>query len=133
MGLSTNAKGLSDKDGYECGYITFMAFRVRLAKTYNKKFGELYEKWMYSGLDCEELKLINKLLNDNDIWLLLNHSDCDGKFTHQECRKVYNSIKDLKMDMVGHNYGIMENYNMLEQWKNIFKHCYIRRVNLYFI
>lgn len=67
-----------------------------------------------------------------DLDLFLFHSDCDGKFTWMECRRVYNAIKDLRMDMQGHNYGVMKPYNMLEHWKNIFLHCAKRRVNLYY-
>ena len=71
----------------------------------------------------------NEICND-DLDLLLFHSDCDGKFAPQECRRIYNAIKDLHMDMQGHNYTVMKQYNMLEHWKNIFLHCAKRRVTL---
>lgn len=136
MGLTVSAKGLSCEDSYDCGYITFGAFRIALAKAYNEEFGNLYEKWhqgaIFGGpLTKSELKRANELSSDG-LNIFLTHSDCEGKFTPKECKKVYDAIKDIKMDMQGHNYGIMKPYNMLDQWKGIFKHCYKRRVNLYF-
>lgn len=134
MGLYATAKGLNDETSYDCGYLTYGHFLMNLAETaYGQQMGAIYKnneflhrKW------CEsDIEYWNKRCND-DIDILLFHSDCDGKFTPQECRRIYNAIKDLKMDMVGHNYGIMKNYNMLEHWKNIFYHCAKRRVNLYY-
>lgn len=55
-----------------------------------------------------------------------------GIWSMEECRKIYNALKPLHMDMQGHNYGVMKPYNMLEHWKAIFKHCADRRVNLYY-
>lgn len=138
MGLSVSAKGL-DKT-YDCGYITFYSFRKELAKTYNKKIGELYEKWINEGLTDEECDYFDNNCPEGLI-LFLSHSDCDGKFSPKECKLVYDSIKNLSMDMEGHNYGLiknpdgtksMETYNMLERWQYMFKYCYKRRVNMYF-
>lgn len=131
MGLDIKAKGLSGEKSFSCGYITFGRFRMELAKTYNQRIGELYEISYSQKLTEQQSKEYDRICND-DLDIFLWHSDCDGKLTPQECKKIYNAIKDFKMDMQGHNYGIMQSYNMLEQWKNIFKHCYQRRVNLYF-
>lgn len=131
MGLSVRAKGLSDESSYDCGYSTFMQFRLQLAKIYNEEFAELYKKWCMGNVTQNECKRMDEIGNE-DLDIFLTHSDCDGKFTPEECKKIYDVIKDFKMDMQGHNYGIMKSYNMLEQWKNIFKHCYKNRVNLYF-
>ena len=136
MGLTIRAKGLLDEHSYDCGYITFTNFRIAVAKAYNQEFGELFQKncynWFEHKFTKDDLTRIIELAND-DLDIFLEHSDYDGKMTPQECRKVYSVIKDLSVEMIGHNYGAMENYNMLEQWKNIFKHCYTRRVNLYFL
>lgn len=139
MGLSVSAKGL-DKT-YDCGYITFHNFRLQLAKAYNEELGVLYEKWFSrEGLTEKECERFDEIC-PKGLDLFLSHSDCDGKFTPKECKMVYDCIKDLKMDLQGHNYGIvrfpngtkgMETYNMLERWQYMFKHCYQRRVNMYF-
>ena len=136
MGLTATAKGLTDETGYDCGYITFGIYCREVAKAYNEEFGEIYEKWCKTAFTREpltedECKRWNEICND-DLDIFLTHSDCDGKFTPQECRKIYNAMKGLKIDMQGHNYGVMKPYNMHEHWVAMFKHCADRRVNLYF-
>lgn len=133
MGLCATAKGLTAETEFDCGYITYGNFLIRLAYAYNQEIGEMYEDVVYNHteLTVAQVKRWNEIGND-DLDLLLFHSDCDGKFTSKECGRIYNAIKDLQMDMYGHNYGIMKPYNMLEHWKNIFLHCYKRRVNLYY-
>lgn len=132
MGLCARAKGLTVETGFDCGYLTYGLFLRKLAHTYNEEIGEMFES-MCGGnpLTEQQENRWNEICND-DLDLLLFHSDCSGKFTPQECRRIYNAIKGLRMDMQGHNYGVMKTYNMLEHWKNIFLHCAKRRVNLYY-
>jgi hypothetical protein len=135
MGLNVSIKGLDDEHTYNCGYLTFAAYRQKVACAYNEEFGELYEKpskyFLFEGYTDEELKRWNEICND-DLDIFLEHSDCEGKFTPQECKKIYNAMKDLKVEMQGHNYGIMKPYDMHQQWLNMFKHCYQKRINMYF-
>lgn len=135
MGLTVKIKGLTDEETYDCGYVTFGVYRMAIAEAYDKEFGTLYKKWYgftnEGQLTVKDIKRMNKLCN-NDLDIFLNHSDCDGKFTPQECKKIYNAMKDLKVEMQGHNYGVMKPYNMHKQWLNMFKHCYKKRVNMYF-
>lgn len=132
MGLCAHAKGLTEETEFDCGYLTYGRFLRNLAYAYNEEIGKMFES-MCSGnqLTEQQESRWNEICND-DLDLLLFHSDCDGKFTPQECRRIYNAIKDLHMDMQGHNYIVMKPYNMLEHWKNIFLHCAKRRVNLYY-
>lgn len=134
MGLTATAKGLTSETGYDCGYITYGNFIMELIKTaYGERCYNAFRTSLFSGkpfTDAQD-EHWNSVCNDDlDIWIW--HSDCDGKYTPQECRKIYNAIKDMKMDIVGHNYGVMKTYNMLEHWKYIFKHCAEKRVTLYF-
>lgn len=134
MGLYAHAKGLTDETCYDCGYLTYGTFLCELIKTaYGENCYDMFRYHMIHGdpFTEEECKYWNEHCND-DLDILIFHSDCDGKFTPQECKKIYNAIKDLHMDMLGHNYGVMKPYNMLEHWKAIFKHCATRRVNLYY-
>lgn len=134
MGLWAHAKGLDDESCFECGDITYGTFLLELIKTaYGERCYNIFRNSMIRGtaFSGDDEKWWNSHCND-DLDILLFHSDCDGKFTPQECRKIYNAIKDLHMDMQGHNYGVMKPYNMLEHWKAIFKHCASRRVNLYY-
>lgn len=135
MGLDVYARGLSDEASFSCGYLTYGSFLMKLCDTaYGDEMGDIYRRMCFtigSKVTQEEIDYWNGHCND-DLDLLLFHSDCDGKFTPKECRRIYNAIKDLKMDMQGHNYGVMEPYNMLEHWKAMFKHCADRRVNMYY-
>lgn len=134
MGLSVEATGLDYDDSFDCGYITFGNFRIELVKAcYGEKMSELYKKDCFdTPLTLEEVEYWNAHCDDA-LDTFLFHSDCDGKFTWQECRDIYKAIEPIHMDMIGHNYGTMKQYNMLDQWKGIFRHCWKRRVNLYFM
>lgn len=133
MALCASAKGLTLETEFYGGYISYGNFLVKLAYAYNEEIGRMYEDMCRHNkeLSKEEENRWNELCDD-DLDLLLFHSDCDGKFTWKECRRIYNAIKDIHMDLIGHNYIVMEPYNMLEHWKNIFLHCARRRVNLYY-
>lgn len=133
MGLTVCAKGLSEN--FDCGYIVYTQFIEELIrKAYGDKMANIFHDEVHfrRNLTEEEVRYWNDHCND-DLDVLIFHSDCDGKFTPKECRKIYNAMKDLKSDMIGHNYGEMTQYNMFERWKSIFKHCADRRVNLYYM
>lgn len=135
MGLTIRIPGM--RDTYNCGYITYGVFLMKLATAYNQEMGEIYEKYfksaiaLYPKLTDTEIARYNELCNP-DLDILLFHSDCGGKLTPKECKRIYKAIKDLKMDMPGHNYGGMKPYNMLERFKMMFLHCWKFRVNMYF-
>lgn len=132
MGVTVTAIGLSDEDSFDCGYITFGQFRIGLAKAYNPEFGDLYERWYHAKeLSGEEYDRMFELCGSG-IGHFLFQSDCDGKLTPKECRAIYYDIKDLHMDMEGHNYGNMKPYNMLEHWKKMFWHCATKHVHMWF-
>lgn len=136
MGLYVTATGLTQETCFDCGYLSYDNFLCKLATVaYGEEMGELYRKFThtdYFGTPTqEEIEFWNSNCND-DLDMFLFHSDCDGKFTPKECRKIYKALKPLKMDLIGHNYIVMQPYNMLEHWKDIFKHCADRRVNLYY-
>lgn len=134
MGLDVKAKGLTAETGFSCGYITYGNFILELIKVaYGEECYNIFRNSMLYGTTFteEDAELWNEKCND-DLDILIFHSDCDGKFTPKECRKIYNAMKDLYSDMQGHNYGVMKSYNMFEHWKAIFKYCADRRVNLYY-
>lgn len=134
MGLYATAKGLTTETSFDCGYLTYGTFILELIKTaYGDKCHEIFKRSLLSQkpFSDEDERYWNAHCID-DLEIFIWHSDCDGKFTPQECKKIYHAIKDLHMDMQGHNYGVMRPYNMLDHWKTIFKHCADRRVNLYY-
>ena len=124
MGLDINIKGLSIKETYHGGYSRFNNYRWKLAEAYNKRLGELYKKSILGDISGKEVEEWNNLCND-DLDIFLWHSDCDGKITPKECKKIYNAMKDLKLE----TSSLIEIHNL---WLNMFKHCYKRGVNMYF-
>ncbi len=96
MGLDIKIKGLEREDTYHGGYITFNLYRKNVASAYNERLGELYKKTFKDELQPEEIEQWNKLCND-DLDIFLWHSDCDGKLTPEECKKIYNELKKLKI------------------------------------
>lgn len=133
MGLTATARGLTGETEFNCGYISYYVFISEVVRVaYGEYMLQLFEKASLGNqLTIAEYSYWNDHCNDA-IDTLIWHSDCDGKFTPAECRKIYNAMKDLRSDMLGHNYGVMKPYNMFEHWKAMFKHCADRRVNLYY-
>lgn len=133
MGLTVRIKGFNG--AYDCGYITYGNFIMRLIKeAYGNVCLEMFQRSLYTGkpfTDLDEKEWAKHQNDDLDLWIW--HSDCDGKFTPSECRRIYNAIKDMHIpDFYAHNYGDMQQYNMLGRWKEMFRHCARRRVNMYF-
>ena len=133
LGLTVQIKGYSG--AYDCGYITYGNFMMELIKTaYGRECYEIFQRSLITSkpFTDEDEKVWEAHKND-DLELWIWHSDCDGKFSYQECRKIYNAIKDLEMqNFFAHDYGDMKQYNMLERWKDMFHYCAKRRVNMYF-
>lgn len=130
MGLTATAKGLNAETCYDCGYFSFGNYRMELAKAYNERFGYLYQQCVHGQATEEERVELEKFEIPEGLAIFLTHSDCDGKFMPKECKKIYDAIKGFKIDMQGHNYGVMKTYNMHEHWLNIFKHCYKIRIDM---
>ena len=96
MGLSIRVKGFNE-DIYDSGYSGFTHFRVAVAKSYNEEFGKLYEDWVWCSMTSNEFPKqdsdrINELAN-NDLNLLLLHSDCDGKLTKKNVKGYITLLK----------------------------------------
>ena len=72
---------------------------MEVAKAFNKTLGEIYEKPYltpkYEFTD-DEIKQWNQLCND-DLDIFLWHSDCDGKLTPKECKKIYNELRNINI------------------------------------
>ena len=135
MGLSIRVKGFNE-DIYDSGYGGFTHFRVAIAKAYNEEFGKLYEDWVWCSMTSNEFPKqdsdrINELAND-DLNLLLLHSDCDGKLTPKECKRIYKITKDLKCDYPQCNYTTYTGKNQLEVFNKALLYCWKHKVNMWF-
>ena len=125
MGLDIVAKGLARKDGYHASYGGYYWFRVEIVRRcYGEYFIDIFRNDNATKEECEAW---NKICDDDlDIFLL--HSDCEGKFTPKECRKVYNALCRIETKEDDPERFTKD----LELWKGIFLHCAKRRVNLYY-
>lgn len=145
MGLDIFAKGLVDSEGREGSFcaISYWGYRllmIAIARAaYGEYMGGLYA-WAEYNPVCgamyyktpEDVEAWNLRCND-DLDVLLFHSDCDGKFTPKECKGIYNAIKNLRLENERLNAQDNERLNAyLEKFKAAFKHCAERRVNLYY-
>lgn len=126
MGLALVATGF-EKDMH-IGYGGFSGMRYRIAKAYSEKHGELYAmmlKAFRSRLPDDFDARWNDGCND-DLDILLWHSDCDGKLTYQECGKIYDVLKGLDVEDQHEEDSFYNNFLEMLQ------HCKKRRVNMYF-
>lgn len=77
------------------------------------------------------MSIWNSQSND-DLNILICHPDDRGQFSPDECRKIYNAIKDIQFDLDTTTYSGKSVCETLEKFKKIFRHCARRRVNLYY-
>ena len=135
MGLTVHAKGLPPEKSFDCGYVSYGVFIMELIRAaYGYECYEIYHNAFIArrAFTDKETEFWYTKCN-KDLEPLIWHDDNEGSFSVKECRGIYKAIKDLKMDMMGHNYSDPTvHFNMLEQWKGIFKHCVDNRVRLHY-
>ena len=128
MGLDVFAKGMPR---FSLAYSTY--FRLRreiIRKTYGIRCEEIFCK-LGENVASDDIAYWNSVCND-DLDLFLLHSDCDGKFTPKECRRIYKALEPIEIDMEGWRFDKADRCNMLDQWKFMFQYCAKRRVNMYY-
>lgn len=126
MGLDVEAKGMPR---FSLAYSTYhMMRRLIIREVYDDKCEEIFLKDYASD---EDVKYWNSVCDD-DLDLFLLHSDCDGKFTPKECKRILKALEPIHIDMDGWGFNRTEKCNMLDQWKRMFKHCIKKRVNMYY-
>lgn len=141
MGLDTFATGLSEEDNFHGSYSIYSSFiEALIGNLYGEKCREIRHRAICDGfyngvyigpLTEEDLEIWNLHCND-DLNLLIFHPDDGGKFTPDECRRVYRAIKDVQFDLDENTYYGKTMNEILRKFKKIFKHCRDRRVNLYY-
>lgn len=125
-------------DSFDIGYFGFMNFRLELAKTYNKRLGELYRRWAFGWLDyTKEEPLTNAEFEEmkeigGDLLIFLTHKDTEGIFLPSESRKIYLQIRDLKIDYKVDDYCGQTSFNVLERLKSMFCHSWKRKRRVIF-
>ena len=122
MGLDICAKGLpfTCRIGYlRYGYIMRQLALVVYGPEMADLYGDFRHEWTQVDHDFWNAH------SDGDLDILLWHSDCDGKFTPHECKKVYRAINGINISPEWAN-------EKLDELKQAFAHCAKRRVNLYY-
>lgn len=112
--------------------VGFTNYRRLIAKTYNNRLGELYHIALLKSLrdedlSTEEIEEWNKLCNE-DLDIFLWHSDCDGKLTVKECRKVYKILKEYESNLFPFPYNQLH-----DKFLSNLKFCIDNRRNMYFV
>ena len=117
--------GLPIEDTYHGGYGKYSEYRMEVAKAFNKTLGEIYENSYYYEFPEDKIEQWNQLCNDNlDIFLFHGEKE----FTPEECGKIYNELKKLKVKDLPYS----DKWTMHELWLNMFKYCYTHKVNMWF-
>ena len=94
MGLDLHAKGYTGK--FSCPYSTFYRLRRSIVRAvYGPEMERIYS--IRGEPTQEEIATWNERCDD-DIDILLLHSDCDGHMYPAQCRKVYRKLKDVEVE-----------------------------------
>ena len=80
-----------DKKHFHIGYIGFTTMRSFFILFYGKRFYDMYMVLARLSLSwrTEEQSPVDKIAFDDaigDLNILINHSDCDGELTSEECK-----------------------------------------------
>lgn len=132
MGLDLKAKGY-EGESFRVGYIGFGWIRRCIANSYNEEFGKLYERpyveYPFKGYAQAEVDRWNEICDD-DLDILLNHSDCDGKLTWQECKKIIKALDKIDFKYPDEwRQDYKEKYYVL---KEMIRYCAENRRTLHF-
>ena len=108
-------------------YSTFNAFRSNLVYAaldhtmYLLFTKPPFERW------TEEEEEYWESHGDEDLKILLNHSDCDGKLTPKECKKIYTAFTKIDTNRIS-NWAIP----LFEKWKEAMLYCAEHNLTAYF-
>ena len=92
----------NDEKSIVMGYLSFGFIRQEVAKSHDKRIGELYLKLyspFFQGYSDEE----NKYFDDNlpkYLNIFLFHSDCDGYFSKTNVKNIYKELVKLKPNLI---------------------------------
>ncbi len=124
MGVMLTAPGMKT---HQFTYIQNSMFLVKLAETFDKRYGEIVKWWIYEDKPMTE-KFANEVLEiakgreqqENGLSILIKHSDVCGYLEAGECEQIYEAIKDMHIpkekDIGGFEY-------MLDCWRYMTKYC----------
>ena len=129
MGVSISSKDFS----CDLGYGGFKVFRDKVSSMVNKEVEEHYTTEFNKGMilygeartnffkeyDKKTEELIKEKKLDLDVAIFLYKSDCDGKLTKKQSKKVYDLIKDCD-DNLSYGYSGRPDCATMKDFKQIF-------------
>lgn len=124
MGIDIYSK--NDKAQYKSSYTTYYHLRSIIAHAYHPIIGNLFDK--REKFTDEEIKLWNSVCDD-DLDLLLLHSDCDGELKPDESKRILSALKRLDVDFSEMDFMYKRLY---EDLLAVIKYSASHRVKLYF-
>jgi len=132
MGLDLYAKGYTGK--FSCPYSTFYRLRRAIVRAvYGSEMERIYSipYKIYNGEPTQEKIAIWNERCDDDIDILLLHSDCDGHMYPAQCRKVYRKLKNVEVEDDSFSIAY-SNKELFARLLDILKYCADNRRMLLF-
>lgn len=132
MGVS-----LQNKDYcMDMGYITFFNLRKTIAYLYSPAFGDAYVDFVHNDISEDEMNSIignlfrENVFNEEDNTALdfLFKSDCEGKISYRDCRRLLKVIGEYTDNYM---YGYVQSNHTFDYFKDMLKDCVLKRRNLY--
>ena len=113
-------------------YSSFGNLRIAIAKAFNDTIGEMYYKH-YRQTDYDaNISLWNSICND-DLDIFLFHSDCDGKLSFTECKKIWKAIKTIPEERIQRELSDEWMKDAFDVLMLNLEYCYKFRRTLYFV
>lgn len=97
-----------------CGYFVF---RVLILEQFDRRWSELFGRLWPKQLTEEERKELEQFGEKYPgAATFVNHPDCDGEFSPEECSKIYEALKEIKLRDEAEWYN-----DELSKWLKVFK------------
>lgn len=126
MGLTLTAPGMKT---YQFTYVQNSMFLVKLAETFDKKYGEVVKWRIYENEPMTE-EFANEVLEiakgreqqEKGLSILIKHNDVCGYLETGECKQIFEAIKDMHIpEAIDTEDGGFE--YMLDCWKSMTRYC----------
>lgn len=92
MGIDIRPKNRNGRT-YHSTYGAYFALRSMIAHSYSSDLGNMFDS--INIATSEDVQHWNDIC-DNDLDLLLLHSDCEGKLAPDECRRILKAIDKIE-------------------------------------
>ena len=126
MGLDIYSS--DDTKNFHIGYTRFSTMRIFFILHYSKKLFEDYNTLLRATIKWDEKAdvIYDELLEKiGDLSILINHSDCDGELSSDECKKLRKCLvvdeEKIKSLSAVHNYENL--INTMYEFIDLIDYC----------